>query len=297
GTGSYRRRHEEAMSTIFRLTLAALFISVATASAQDALGSVRDLYASAAYEEALSALGRLKADGPAVTGLEIDRYRVLCLMALGRGSEADSVIEAIVAADPLYVPSAADAAPRVRTAFSAVRQRVLPGVARSLYIDAKAAFDRKAYADAVVALEKTVRVIDTIEAPVKDELSDLRVLASGFLDLSRAASAAPATAKPESPAAPIAPAAPANTPLVVLKQDLPPLPFSIASLGNGEYRGIVEVLIDEKGNVTSARMIQPVHAIYDPILLKAAREWKYEAARIGGRPTGMVKRVEIVLKP
>src|SRR6185436_10747855 len=283
GTGSYRRRHEEAMSTIFRLTLAALFISVATASAQDALGSVRDLYASAAYEEALSALGRLKADGPAVTGLEIDRYRVLCLMALGRGSEADSVIEAIVAADPLYVPSAADAAPRVRTAFSAVRQRVLPGVARSLYIDAKAAFDRKAYADAVVALEKTVRVIDTIEAPVKDELIDLRVLASGFLDLSRAASAppappaAPATAKPESPAAPIAPAAPANTPLVVLKQDLPPLPFSIASLGNGEYRGVVEVQIDERGNVTNAKIIQSVQAIYDPILLNAVRLWKYAA--------------------
>jgi len=291
------------MSTIFRLTLAALFISVATASAQDALGSVRDLYASAAYEEALSALGRLKADGPAVTGLEIDRYRVLCLMALGRGSEADSVIEAIVAADPLYVPSAADAAPRVRTAFSAVRQRVLPGVARSLYIDAKAAFDRKAYADAVVALEKTVRVIDTIEAPVKDELSDLRVLASGFLDLSRAASAppappaAPATAKPESPAAPIAPAAPANTPLVVLKQDLPPLPFSIASLGNGEYRGVVEVQIDERGNVTNAKIIQSVQAIYDPILLNAVRLWKYEAPRIAGRPTATVKRVEIVLKP
>jgi TonB family protein len=291
------------MSTIFRLTLAALIISVATASAQDALGSVRDLYASASYEEALSALGRLKADGPAVTGLEIDRYRVLCLMALGRGSEADSVIEAIVAADPLYVPSAADAAPRVRTAFNAVRQRVLPGVARSLYIEAKAAFDRKAYADAVNALEKTVRVIDTIEAPVKDELSDLRVLASGFLDLSRAASAPPApaaalaTAKPEPPAAPIAPALPANTPLVVLKQDLPPLPFSIASLGNGEYRGVVEVQIDERGNVTNAKLIQSVQAIYDPILLSAVRSWKYEAPRIAGRPTATVKRVEIVLKP
>jgi TonB family protein len=291
------------MSTIFRLTLAALIISVASASAQDALGSVRDLYASAAYEEALSALGRLKADGPAVTGLEIDRYRVLCLMALGRGSEANSVIEAIVAADPLYVPSAADAAPRVRTAFSAVRQRVLPGMARSLYIDAKAAFDRKAYGEAVTALEKTVRVIDTIEAPAKDELSDLRVLASGFLDLSRAASAppapaaAPATARPEAPAAPIAPAALANTALVVLKQDLPPLPFSIASLGYGEYRGVVEVQIDEHGNVTNAKMIQSVHAIYDPVLLSAVRLWKYEAPRIAGRPTATVKRVEVVLKP
>jgi len=292
------------MSTIFRLTFAALIISVTTASAQDALGSIRDLYASAAYEEALSALGRLKADGPAVTGLEIDRYRVLCLMALGRGSEADTVIEAIVVADPLYVPSAADAAPRVRTAFSAVRQRVLPRLARSLYIDAKAAFDRKAYADAVKALETTVSVIDSIEAPVKDELSDLRVLASGFLDLSCAASAPPApaaapasaSARPE-PAAPIAPAAPVNTALVVLNQDLPPLPFSVAALGHGEYRGVIEVQIDELGNVTNATIIQSVQPIYDPILQSAARSWKYEAPRIAGRPTAVTKRVQIVLKP
>ena len=294
------------MSTILRLTFAALTISVATASAQDALGPVRDLYASAAYEEALSALGRLKADGPAVTGLEIDRYRVLCLMALGRGSEADRVIEAIVAADPLYVPSAADAAPRVRLAFSAVRQRVLPGMARSLYVEAKAAFDRKAYADAVKALEKTMLVIDAIEAPAKDELSDLRLLASGFLDLSRAASAPPApaaapapataTAGPE-PAAPIAPPAPVNTALVVLKQDLPPLPFSVAALGHGEYRGVIEVQIDERGNVTNAKIIQSVQPIYDPILLSAVRSWKYEAPRIAGKPTPVTKRVEIVLKP
>jgi hypothetical protein len=293
------------MSTTLRSTFAALLFSATAAYAQDSLGPVRDLYASASYEEALSALGRLKADAPpGNTEMEIDRYRVLCLIALGRGSEADRVIEAIVAADPLYQPSAADAAPRVRTAFSAVRQRVLPGLARSLYIGAKAAYDRKAYADAVTALEKTVHVIDTIDAPLKDELADLRVLASGFLDLSRAAATppAPAVAAATSPAKPEATAAPAaiiapTTGLVVLKQDPPPLPFSIASLGSGEYRGIVEIQIDEQGSVTNAKMVAPVHAIYDPILLKAAREWKYEAPRIAGRPTASVKRVVIVLKP
>ena len=50
----------------------------------------------------------------------------------------------------------------------------------------------------------------------------------------------------------------------MLKQDLPPLPFSIASLGSGEYRGVVELQIDEGGNVTSARILQTVHALYDP---------------------------------
>jgi len=44
-------------------------------------------------------------------------------------------------------------------------------------------------------------------------------------------------------------------------------------------------------------MIQTVHVLYDPLLLKAAREWKYEAPRVSGKPTATVKRVEIVLKP
>ncbi len=293
------------MSTPVRLTIAALFFSASAAAAQNAAGAldpVRQLYASAEYEEALTALGRLQPETP-TSALEIDRYRALCLIALNRGSEADRVIESIVAADPLYQPSASDASPRVRTAFSTVRERVLPTVARSLYLEAKAAYDRKAYTDAAQAFETTVRVIDTIESPAKNELADLRVLASGFLDLSKAAGAPPTPAAPAAPAKPEvataapAPAAPPNTGLVVLKQDLPPLPFSIAALGSGEYRGVVELQIDEGGNVTSARIIQTVHVLYDPILLKAVRDWKYEAPRVSGRPIATVKRVEIVLKP
>ena len=288
------------MSTTFRFTLAALLIVAPAASAQDALGPVRDLYASAAYEEALTALGRMTPDAPA-SELEIDRYRVLCLMALGRGTEADTVIESMVAADPLYQPSATDASPRVRTAFTTVRQRVLPNVARSLYLAAKSAYDRKAYPDAIKALEKTVLVIDTIDAPVRNELTDLRVLASGFLDLSRAAAAPPAAPAPAAVkaeiAAPVVTAALPDTPLVVLKQNLPPMPFSITALGNGEYRGVLELVIDDRGNVTDARIVQSVHAIYDPILLQAARGWKYEPPRLAGKPSVSVKRVEIVLKP
>jgi TonB family protein len=288
------------MSTTFRFTLAALLIVAPAASAQDALGPVRDLYASAAYEEALTALGRMTPDAPA-SELEIDRYRVLCLMALGRGTEADTVIESMVAADPLYQPSATDASPRVRTAFTTVRQRVLPNVARSLYLAAKSAYDRKAYPDAIKALEKTVLVIDTIDAPARNELADLRVLASGFLDLSRAAAAPPAAPAPAAVkaeiAAPVVTAALPDTPLVVLKQNLPPMPFSITALGNGEYRGVLELVIDDRGNVTDARIVQSVHAIYDPILLQAARGWKYEPPRLAGKPSVSVKRVEIVLKP
>ena len=75
------------------------------------------------------------------------------------------------------------------------------------------------------------------------------------------------------------------------------LPYSVAALGHGEYRGMIEVQIDENGDVTNAKIIQSVQPIYDPILLSAARSWKYEAPRIAGRPTPINKRVQIVLKP
>jgi TonB family protein len=131
------------------------------------------------------------------------------------------------------------------------------------------------------------------------------VLASGFLDLSRAslpaAVAAPVSAasteKPAATAMPT-PAAPlSSTNLVVLKQDLPPLPFSLVSLNAGEYRGMIEVDIDQNGSVTSSRMLQSVHVLYDPLLLKVSRDWKYEPPRIGGKPSASRKRVEIVLRP
>jgi hypothetical protein len=288
-----------------KLSIPALLIVLAlapAAAAQDALSAARDLYASASYEEALSAFGRLKDGATMTASAEIDRYRALCLMALGRAAEANTVIESIVLNDPLYQPAESEAAPRVRAAFSAVRQRVLPGVARTFYVDGKAAFDRKAYPEAIVALEKTVDVIDNIEGENKAGLGDLRVLAAGFLDLSRAAvgpppptPAKPAVAAAAEPA-PAKPAPAVTTNLVVLKQDLPPVPYSLVAAGTGEYRGVVEVDIDEAGNVTSSRMIQTVHAFYDPILLKAAREWKYEPPRVAGKPTASKKRVEVVLR-
>lgn len=290
------------MSSILRMALALVSIGCASLAAQDALGPVRELYASAEYEAALSALDRLKATASTDGLLEIDRYRALCLIALGQSTEADRAIETIVRADPLYQPGAADAAPRVRAAFSAVRRRVLPGAVRVLYTDAKAAFDRKAFADAVAGLERTMRVLDTMEEPGA-ELADLRLLASGFLDLSRA-SLPPASPPADSPAvvnsgvqkaAPPSAAA-AITAVVAIRQDIPRPPFSLA-MTSGEYRGTIEVEIDESGNVVSTQMIRSVHSMYDPLLLAAAREWKYQPARVGGTPIGSRKRVDVVLRP
>ena len=291
------------MSATIRSSLAILLLCAASAAAQDTLDPVRDLYASAEYERALTALGSLRSSTDSSGLVEMDRYRALCLIALGRSTEADQVIETIVISDPLYQLAATDASPRVRAAFTAVRRRVLPTVVRSLYADSKAAFDRKAFPEAVEGLEKTLRVIDDLDAGNHD-LDDLRVLASGFLDLSRAlltpapSPVAPAAAtvsvvkEPE-----LAPAAPLSFSNVVAKrQDLPPLPFSLAKT-HGEYRGAISVDIDEHGDVVGVRLVQSIHVLYDPELLKAARDWKYEPARIDGRPMAVSKRVEIVLRP
>lgn len=291
------------MTTSIRCTLAILLLSAARAAAQDSLDPVRNLYASAEYEEALTAIGRLKSNADLGGVVEIDRYRALCLIALGRSAEADQAIETTVTLDPLYQPTAADASPRVRAAFAAVRQRVLPTVVRSLYAGAKTAYDRKAFAQAADGLDKTVRVIDSLERS-NPELNDLRMLASGFLDLSKAAIARPSVPPPPAPTpapveAPVALAPAAPLPfsnVVAIRQDLPPPPFSLA-MSRGEYHGTVEVEINQAGNVVGARVIQSVHVLYDPLLLVAARDWKYVPARIDGRPIAVRKRVDIRLKP
>ena len=80
--------------------------------------AARDLYASARYDEALAVLNGLQptSDGGGSDRKSIEQYRSLCLLALGRGTEAESAIAAVVTADPLFMPNETDASPRVRSA-------------------------------------------------------------------------------------------------------------------------------------------------------------------------------------
>src|SRR5215218_2625249 len=74
--------------------------------------AAKDLYASARYDEALSVLNGLKT-GDNVDRRSIEQYRSLCLLALGRSSEAENAIAAVVTADPMYRPGDTES-PRVR---------------------------------------------------------------------------------------------------------------------------------------------------------------------------------------
>ena len=122
---------------MMKRTLACLALAAATAAPLAAqpnpLVAARELYASARYDEALAMLNGLS---PADAGNPLERryveqYRSLCLLALGRGSEAEQAIAAVVTADPAYRPSEAEASPRVSArrspTFASGCCRTLPG--------------------------------------------------------------------------------------------------------------------------------------------------------------------------
>jgi len=292
-------------------TLMALSPQIAAA---DTIDVVRQLYVSADYESALEALDRFADSGGAAAIEERERFRALCLIALGRTTDAEAVFERIVRANPAYAPDEQEP-PRVRAAFAAVRSRVLPEVARSLFTEGRAAYDRKAYATAVPAFERTLAVLDQLESD-DQSLGDLRTLTTGFLDLSRSAALAPAPPALE-PAAPAAAAdvpanptptadaldpSPAETGITkgpeVVRQIVPPWnPRWFATEVKTEFRGAVEVSIDESGAVVSARVVESINSVYDQQLLEAAAKWRYVPAERNGKPVASTKRIEIILRP
>jgi tetratricopeptide (TPR) repeat protein len=162
----------------------------ATAGAQDSLARAKDFYAAAAYEEALTVLQRLNAN-PSSDKNEVAAYQVFCLVALGRSDEAKRTAESLVRIDPLYKLSDKEASPRVRAFFDDVRRPLLPEIVKQTYARAKDAYDRKDHETAGVEFDRAIALIDEIGSAGDRALSDLKTLASGFRDLSKA-SAKPA---------------------------------------------------------------------------------------------------------
>ena len=275
---------------------------------RDPLGAARDLYASARYDEALAVLNDLKpaeAPGSSSDVKSIEQYRSLCLLALGRGSEAETAISAVVMADPGYLPGDTEASPRVRNAFSDVRKKLLPEIAAARYAEAKALFDGKDYARATTKLKQLLVLMDDPDMGTKQ--ADLRTLASGFLDLAIAATPPPEPPKPVAAApaaAPEAPPAPAVDPNkiytaydtdvvapVIVRQDVPRLaPIMKRQAGS---RGIVDVVIDEQGRVTAITVRQSIHPMYDAELLTKGREWRYQPATLNGKPVRYRKMIQL----
>ena len=184
---------------------------------------------------------------------------------------------------------------------------MLPAIVQKHYTEAKGAFDRSDFADAAPAFKQVIDALadpDLAHAAAQAPLSDIRVLAAGFHELSMKA-----IAPPPAPPAPVVVAAPPPptrnllkiytpqdsdvTPPTVIRQAFPPFPGRVTMAAVG----IMEVVVDATGAVESATMTVSVHPQYDRLALDAARRWQYQPATVEGVPVKFLKRVQVTLTP
>jgi TonB family protein len=307
-------------------TILVLALSTAAAASDEALARAKDLYRSAAYDEALAALDRVAAESEDAIKVEANEYRLFCLIALDRKADARVVIESMVNADPFYQLSTDQASPRVRAMFKDIRQSLLPTLVQREYNTAKTAFDKQD-GDATEQFDRVLKLLEDPLITQTPALTDLRMVASGFRDLSRARApkvefagatapvvaqtqAAPVAPAPaQANAATAAPASPARSgpPIyregdaevvapVTINQDLPQWVMPQGTRpGAWQPEAIVEVTISESGDVVNVVLRKQFHPSYDQQLLKAAMNWKYEPARRAGVPVRYVKLVAVRL--
>jgi len=303
---------------------------------QNPLERAKDLYASAAYEEALSTLSHVNdsaTNASAAVLRQVDEYRAFCLYALGRKEEAESVTESLIRREPLAQLDAADASPRLEAMFVSVQKRVLPGLIRDQYRKLRSLLDQKQFAAAEPSLAETQRLLNEAErvGAMDDGLADLGVLIDGFLALSRAhgearaprpvATVAPAPAETVAPAAAVetrasgpAESAPvvsnvrpgprvygvedANvTPPIAIYQREPSVPAELMTiLRTLRKPTILSLTIDETGAVKKADVRLSVNKRYDALLTHAAGLWKYRPAMKDSAPVAYEKHIAIEIK-
>ena len=295
------------------LVLAGVVMAATAARAQDTdIAAARDLYASAAYDEALALLNRMHAsERPAAEARVIEQYRAFCLLALGRAADAERAIEAVVTAEPSYHPSDSDVSPRIRNAFADVRRRTLPVIIQQKYARAKGAYDRKEWAAAAAGFSEVLVTLadpDLVADAARPPLSDVRTLASGFEELS-----AKAAAPPPPPPAPVVQAPPPPQPQPVVTappqiytaEDRTVVPPAAVSQTLPSFRGVspierigrIEVVVDETGAVESAVMTSSVSSAYDKAAIAATKNWRFTPATVNGKPVKFRKIIQITVKP
>ena len=298
---------------LFATLVLLLGASVVAAAADDAVSTARDLYAAAAYEDALVVLNRLRgSQQPSGDARTIEQYRAFCLLALGRRDDAEQAIAAVITKEPSYQPSDPEVSPRVRSVFSEVRRRMLPTIVQEKYAAGKEAFDRKDFAAAAYDFKQVLDLLadpDLGLAATQSPLSDLRTLAAGFRDLSTTAASPAPPPPPPAPTAPIvaAPEAPAGpgrghiygvddagvVPPVVVRQSLPLFELRTPAPPG---QGVLEIVIGETGAVEAAIMRSSVFPRYDSVVLETARTWQYKPATLHGIPVMYRKLIAIAVK-
>ena len=306
------------MARRFALALAGCLAAASPAVAgQDALANAKDLYASAAYDEALAVLERLQHNPSSTDAIEIGQYRAFCLLALGRSDEGRRAIQVIVESNPLFLPPVEQTPPRLMTVFREVRHQMLPRIVRDSYANAKSAFDRKELETAATGFDRVLLLLNDPDSTESESLADIRMLATGFKDLTRlgltvgpsataVVTTAPTTAAASNPAAPpelsearrtFGPEDTDVTAPVVVSQTLPPWRYSKLTETRRQFQGALALVIDENGNVKSVTLLEGVQPEYNAVLVNAARSWKFVPAMKDGVPVQYRKVVRIRLTP
>jgi tetratricopeptide (TPR) repeat protein len=286
-----------------------------TATPAPDLAAARALYAAGNYEDALS---RLPATPGDETVGEVDEYKALCLLALGRSAEAQHSLEDLVTRQPLFKMSDTDISPRLVTMFHDTRKRLLPSTARDLYAKAKTDYEQEHYATSSAEFKVLLTLLaDEDLADATSTVADLKMLAEGFAKLAdanavAAAKAAPPPTAPTTPpdSASAAPPAPMTDsgPRIYTESDtsvIPPVAISApyptwrppASAFNHEYHGLLRIVIDASGHVESAVMVVTVHVAYDPLLLAAAKDWTFKPAQLNGENVRYQRQIAVSLSP
>jgi hypothetical protein len=289
-------------------------VTAATARVpDDPLADVERLYASAAFEDALAALGRVNGQ---VDANRIDEYRALCFLGLNRTQDAEEAVERLVMRHRSPTYDLDSRPPKFVDLYRAVKKRTLPAAAMALYGSATASFEGGQFLSAAAQFkELLVLASDPEEA---GRLGDMRVLAAGFSRLieQRLAEADPPT-PPPSPerntlqARYLAPnssrVTPSGSRAVYEAEDLDVIPPMIIDqrmpawippnpvLAYRKFRGTLEVVVGEDGAVESRTMSEPVFPSYDRELLNAAQGWKYTPAIKDGRPVKYRKVIGVTL--
>jgi TonB family protein len=284
------------------------------------LTAVRALYAEGAYEEALS---RLAAVGGADPTGEVATYNALCLLALGRSADVTRTLEALFVRLPTFRMATVEIAPpRLVAMYDDVRRRMLPAAAKDLYAKAKTSFDAKQFGPSVEDFRTLIALLgDPTLAGSAKSMSDLGLLAEGFLRLgeaelaaaakaaevekarlaaaaaSAAKAAPPAGASATSPTGVFSMADKTVTPPVEISRTMPPWNPTNAVARRLGARGVLSVLIDADGAVESVVIVTPISPEYDQLLLEAAKSWRFRPARRDGTPVRYELLVEIVLNP
>jgi tetratricopeptide (TPR) repeat protein len=279
------------------------------AVAQSDLSEAKTQYEEAAYEDALTTLTKASVSTPA-DRVQLEQYRALCLIALGRLPEAERAVVALVEADPTYVPPSSVASPRVLAIVADIRRKELPGVTRRVLDSGRAAYEAKNVALAQRQFDLLLKLLDDPAMEGRPEREDLRTVAKGFSTLLVAAppalrpappaeperSPAPSSSPSASPSSPPAAASP-FVPAVVIQETLPIWTPPNPSIARNEYNGAVKVRIGTDGRVKAASIDRPSHPAYDAVLLNTARSWLYKPATQNGTPIESERVIAVRLRP